>query len=97
MRLRHKLSELQKKYPQHKLRALVIEDSNLNFAITGRKEVGVLTIESNVYKGIWWQQITQDKTAQNDHSALRVELIVDEQEFMLSSSRSLYLIREYGI
>ena len=51
MELKAKLNELQKKHPQTKLRALVIEDTDLNFTFTFRKAIGITAIESNRYNG----------------------------------------------
>lgn len=97
MSLVDKLQEFQKKYPQHKLRALVIEDSDLNFTFTARGFIGVTAIESNRYNGIMYQRITQDRTDPDNPSALKVELIVQEEAFLLSVNRSFYLLSKYGI
>lgn len=95
--LKDKLHELQKKYPQEKLRALVIKDSDLNFAFTFRRAIGVTTIESNRYNGILYQRITQDRTDFGNPNSLKVELIVNSKYFDVSTVRSLALVNKYEI
>lgn len=95
--LKDKLQELQKRCPQRKLRALVIEDTDLNFTFTFRRSIGVTTIESNRYNGILYQRITQDRTKSGDPGALKIELIVDNERFDTSTVRSLPLIKKYEI
>lgn len=97
MELKAKLDELQKKHPQTKLRALVIENTDLNFTFTFRRAIGVTTIESNRYEGIIYQRITQDRTQSGNPNALKIELIVKEEDFLLSVNRSSTLLNEYGI
>lgn len=97
MKLLQKLDELQKKYPQEKLRALVIKDSNLNFTFTFRGHIGITAIESNRYNGILYQRITQDRTDLGNPGPLKVELIVQERPFLLSVNRAIELIKKYGI
>ncbi|MEY8737151.1 hypothetical protein AB9M75_08015 [Lactobacillus sp. AN1001] len=92
-----KLEELKKQYPERTLRALLIEDDNLNFTITMRKWVGSTIIESHNFNGIMYQQIIQDKTLGGDKPAVKVGLIVAKYEFLLSSSRAYALLMEYGI
>lgn len=97
LNLKDKLDELQKKHPQTKLRALVIEDTDLNFTFTFRRSLGITAIESNQYNGILFQRITQDRTDLENPSSLKIELIVKEEDFLLSVNRSSVLLSKYGI
>lgn len=97
MNLKDKLDELQKKHPQTKLRALVIEDTDLNFTFTFRRSLGITAIESNRYNGILFQRITQDRTDLENPNSLKIELIVKEEDFLLSVNRSSVLLSKYGI
>lgn len=97
MNLKDRLQELQKKHPQKKLRALVITTNDLNFTFTFRGLIGITAIESNCYNGIIFQRITQDRTDLNSPNPLRIELIVQEEDFLLSVNRSSTLLKEYGI
>ena len=72
MKLIKKLEQLQKKYPQQKLRALVIDDSDLNFTFTFRGHIGITAIESNRYNGILYQRITQDRTNLANSQPLKI-------------------------
>lgn len=97
MELKVKLNELQKKHPQTKLRALVIEDTDLNFTFTFRKAIGITAIESNRYNGILYQRITQDRTKAGETGTLKIELIVKADEFDFSTVRSMSLTKKYEI
>lgn len=97
MDLQDKLNELQKKYPQTKLRALVIKDNDLNFTFTFRGHIGITAIESNRYNGILYQRITQDRTSLDNSQPLRIELIVQEKAFLMSVNRAFELLNQYGI
>lgn len=97
MKLIKKLERLQKKYPQQKLRALVIEDSDLNFTFTFRGHIGITAIESNRYNGILYQRITQDRTNLANPQPLKIELIVQEKVFLMSVNRAIELLNRYGI
>lgn len=97
MELQKKLEQLQKKCPQQKLRALVIEDNDLNFTFTFRGHIGITAIESNRYNGILYQRITQDRTNLDNPQPLRVELIVQEKVFLMSVNRAIELLNRYGI
>lgn len=97
LNLKDKLNELQKKHPQTKLRALVIEDTDLNFTFTFRRSLGITAIESNRYNGILFQRITQDRTDPENPNSLKIELIVNSEEFDISTVRSMSLIKKYEI
>lgn len=97
MELQQKLEQLQKKHPQQKLRALVIEDSDLNFTFTFRGHIGITAIESNRYNGILYQRITQDRTNLDNPHSLKIELIVQEKRFLMSVNRAVELLNQYGI
>lgn len=97
MELMNKLEQLQKKNPQQKLRALVIEDNSLNFTFTFRGRIGITAIESNRYNGILYQRITQDRTDLNNSQPIKVELIVQEKAFLMSANRAIELLNRYGI
>ena len=97
MKLIKKLERLQKKYPQQKLRALVIEDSDLNFTFTFRGHIGITSIESNRYNVILYQRITQDRTNLANPQPLKIELIVQEKVFLMSVNRAIELLNRYGI
>ena len=97
MKLIKKLERLQKKYPQQKLRALVIEDSDLNFTLSAKRCASTLSIEGSAYKGILFQRVTINKGKTLNPKALTVELVVGEKEFLTSGNLALYLIKKYGI
>lgn len=97
MKLIKKLERLQKKYPQQKLRALVIKDSDLNFTLSAKRCASTLSIEGSAYNGIIFQRMTVDKEKPLNPKALIVELIVGENEFLTSGNRALHLLKQYGI
>jgi hypothetical protein len=87
---------LQKKYPNTKFRILEIKNPNLNFAFTFRSSyVGITLIESNVYSGVCYKKIIQCTHKAKD--IILIYLIVDEEEFCLSTIRGANLIKQYGI
>ncbi|WGN89815.1 hypothetical protein [Ligilactobacillus faecis] len=92
-----KLEILKKKYPDREFRALLITDDSLNITTTLRNSLGTTTIDSHNYNGIVYQTIVQDKMFPKGHQALKLGLIVDKMEFLLSSSRAYALLMEYGI
>lgn len=97
MELMNKLEQLQKKYPQTKLRPLVIKDTDLNFALSAHRCASTFSIEGSAYRGILFQRITIDKRKSLDPKALIVELVVGEKDFLMSGNLALYLIKKYGI
>lgn len=97
MEIEEKLHQLQKKYPQTKLRALVIKNSDLNFTLSALRCASTLSIEGSAYKGILFQRVTINKEKTLNPKALTVELVVGEKEFLTSGNLALYLIKKYGI
>lgn len=97
LKLQKRLNELQKKYPQTKLRALVIKNSDLNFTLSAHRCASTLSIEGSAYKGIIFQRMTVDKERPLNPKALTVELIVGKDEFLASGNQALYLLKQYEI
>lgn len=87
---------LQKKYPDIKFRILKIENPELNFTFSFRSSyVGATLIESNSYLGVSYKKIVQKTYDEVD--TITIYLIVDEQEFSMSTIRAANLIDKYGI
>lgn len=87
---------LQKEYPDTKFRILEMKNPDLNFTFTFRSSyVGITLIESNVYSGVCYKKIIQ-RTYKGEDEIL-IYLIVDEEEFSLSTVRGASLIKQYGI
>lgn len=95
--LLRELEKVKKKYPQRKWRALMIKDNDLNFTFTFRGSIGITTIESNSYNGVIYKLIEQNNLDPDEDYPLTIGLIVDEEYFMMSTSRGLLWIKKYGI
>lgn len=90
--LQTELKHLQKKYPAQRWRALLIDDSQLNFTLTMRGYVGSLLIESNRYEGIAYVT-TQLMIGKGS----LIGVIVDLDKFETTTNRAMSLINTYGI